>query len=88
LDELLSEQITLYSNPTNRRFEILIYNGQIGEINIRVIDQLGRVFISENIYKASEELRHSIDLSGKAPGIYFVQIQTNKAQTVKRIIKY
>jgi len=88
LEELLSEQITLYSNPTNRRFEILIYNGQIGEINIRVIDQLGRVFISENVYKAGEELRHSIDLSGKAPGIYFVQIQTNKAQAVKRIIKY
>jgi len=85
-DQLLSKQITLYPNPTDRIFELLIYNEHIGDVNIQVIDQLGRVFISTIIYKTDEELRHRIDLSGKSSGVYFVQIQTDNAQTVKRII--
>jgi len=87
-DNLFSIQIILYPNPTNRTFELLIKSGYIGNVNIRVVDQLGRIFTSDNIYKGSEEFIHIIDLSTRSSGIYFILIQTKDAQNVRRIIKY
>ena len=81
-ENLATNNISVYPNPVNDR----LYIETEAEINeVVVYDIYGRVQNLRN--SETQKLRNSIDLSELKSGIYFVKINTEKGNIVKRIIK-
>ena len=82
IHNITENNISIYPNPANDR----LYIEAEGEINDVVIyDVYGRV---QNLrISESQNLRISINVSELNAGIYFVKINTNQGEIVKRFIK-
>jgi extracellular elastinolytic metalloproteinase len=91
VNELLANQdfglatgILLYPNPTSDMVNLSNNSGQ--ELTaVRVTDVNGRII--QQLLPAASEVDMTIDLSGLATGMYFVQVETSESSIVKRIIK-
>lgn len=70
---------TIYPNPVRSTLKIEFEDGQIDKIQI--IDLLGRVVRSGFTFE------NSIDLSDLASGLYFVRMEFNGQEFIKKIIK-
>ena len=82
INEVKDNQCRIYPNPVNDR----LYVEAGTEINeVVVYDVYGRVQNLRN--SETQKLRNSIDVSSLKSGIYFVKINTEKGNIVKRIIK-
>ena len=84
----LLKKIIMYPNPATGDFDLLIYDAYTGDVNISVMDNNGRILFTERIYKPASELRHTIDLSGKSNGIYFIRVQTGNREILLRAVKH
>ncbi|MBW8051557.1 MAG: PKD domain-containing protein [Cytophagales bacterium] len=77
--ELLSN-LKIYPNPAN---DVLIIDANNIRLNmITMINSLGQVVI---VNKPNNNNTHELDVSGLAPGLYFLQIQTNKGMVMKNV---
>ena len=82
VNEIEDTQCRVYPNPVNDR----LYIEAGTEINeVVVFDIYGRVQNLRN--SETQKLRNSIDVSNLKAGIYFVKINTEEGNIVKRIIK-
>ena len=77
-----SNNVTVYPNPVN---DMLYIETETEVEEVVVYDIYGRVQNLRNL--KTQKLRNSIDLSELKSGIYFVKINTEKGNIVKRIIK-
>ena len=73
--------IYVYPNPTTTI--LYLYKKDDAEININIIDNLGRVLIS----KTSKDLFTEINLSSFASGIYYLSINNGKQTATQKIVK-
>ncbi|MBQ5689271.1 MAG: T9SS type A sorting domain-containing protein, partial [Bacteroidales bacterium] len=77
-----NNNVNVYPNPVNN----ILYIATETEVEeVVVYDIYGRVQNLRNL--ETQKLRNSIDLSELKSGIYFVKINTEKGNIVKRIIK-
>ena len=72
----------IYPNPVK---DILYIETETEIEEVMVYDVYGRVQNLRN--SETQKLRNSIDISNLKSGIYFVKINTEKGNIVKRIIK-
>ena len=80
--EELTSSLLLYPNPANDRLYI---EAEAEIMEVSVYDVYGRV---QNLrISESQNLRISIDVSKLNAGIYFIKINTNEGEIVKRFIK-
>ena len=81
--------ITLYPNPTTG--ELRIENGELRIKYIEIFDVIGRVQSFEFKVQSSEtrnpESETLINISHLSAGIYFIQINTDKGVTTKKVVK-
>ncbi len=82
VDEQHEIQCKVYPNPVDNRLYI---ETQTPTQTIEIYDVFGRVQELRN--SETQKLRNSIDLSDLKSGIYFIKINTEKGNIVKRIIK-
>ena len=71
-DDLLPDEVMVYPNPTDGKFQILLNKNLTGTLSINVIDEIGK---KVNVISATEFLKKglvSLDLSTLASGIYFL----------------
>ena len=80
--EEMTSSFNIYPNPVNDKIHIET-ESEIKEVV--VYDVYGRVQNLSN--SATQQLGNSIDISNLKSGIYFVKINTEKGNIVKRIIK-
>ncbi len=80
--EEIGSKVEIYPNPVN---DILYIEAETETLTIEIYDVYGRVQNLRN--SETQKLRNSIDLSDLKSGIYFVKINTEKGNIVKRIIK-
>ena len=74
--------VNIYPNPADDKVYI---ETQVQTLNIEIYDIYGRV---QNLrISESQNLRISIDVANLKSGIYFIKINTNEGNIVKRIIK-
>ncbi|MFT6924275.1 MAG: ELWxxDGT repeat protein [Crocinitomicaceae bacterium] len=79
IDELKDAELVIYPNPTNTGLFTVKYTGTIEQITL--FDLTGRaVQVSTNTSTGM------VDASSLDSGKYFVQVQTNKGQSIKSII--
>lgn len=74
-------------NPSNGMFFLNI-NGLNGQkVAYNVLDGSGRIIRAQEVNGVNAELRHEIDLTGVANGMYFLNLQVGNSQTTARIMK-
>ena len=57
-------------------------------MEVIVLDELGRVVNYQTINKSSDIIQINVDLSTMNKGIYFLKIQSDQAQYIKRVLKF
>ena len=80
IDEITDNKINIHPNPTNDRLYI---EAEVEIEDVVIYDVYGRRL--QSIVNNQQSL--SIDVAGLKSGIYFIKINTNKGNIVKRIIK-
>lgn len=75
----------VYPNPTNGNLTIGFSNVNTGKVNIKVVSVIGEEVYNETLTQTGEN--HTIDFSKYESGVYLVQITSNNATVVKRIVK-
>lgn len=71
-------------NPNDGNFDLVFENVK-GQVQISIINALGQTVMNEEV-TISGNTRHRISGSSLEKGIYFVQIQSAKFKTIKKII--
>jgi serine protease AprX len=80
--------LNIYPNPFNERINIGFYSTIANTVSIAIYNAIGEK-ISEEIYYINEGYNEIIsdNLSGLAPGIYFVNIRSERSSLVQWLIK-
>jgi len=77
------ENITVYPVPASDKITISINDHSYSAISIRCFDVLGNEVFETSTYNKLMQ----IDVSSFSKGIYFIQLQTNDAKTLKSVTK-
>lgn len=83
---LLIDDLSVYPNPTAGEVNISFTLAQKGTVTIRVMDQNGRVVFKDRVPRFSGTYNRSIDLVGKATGLYFLIIEQNGKSITRKLI--
>jgi hypothetical protein len=86
-DEELARQVEVYPNPTGGLFWISAESLDAEDLRIEVLDGRGRVVHSWHGGTLRGMLRHEVDLSGEAKGVYQVRILDGSRSASKRIMR-
>ena len=84
IDELSAEEIQLMPNPNNGHFmlEIPETNSEIISMSIR--NSLGKEVMNQPVSKTENQMH--INLSSLANGVYYLVLQTDEKQIIKRFV--
>lgn len=83
-NQQLLSGISLYPNPATDFINISIHEKtEIKSLKATIFDQLGRIVKSQDVLAGAE----SIKLGGLMPGLYFVQLSSDDANRVFKIIR-
>ncbi|MFM7021669.1 MAG: T9SS type A sorting domain-containing protein [Flavobacteriales bacterium] len=87
LNEISMTQLNAYPNPASNQNTITLVLGSSSTVNITLVNALGQtesVLLQENL--AAGNYNVNWDASKLASGLYFLQLQSNEAITVKSIL--
>lgn len=84
IDEIESEDISIYPNPADNKINIELHDEQIESAQIEIIDTTGRSIYINNTSSNNEI---SIDVSNLSKGIYFIKLNTEDRQYIQKFIK-
>ena len=86
VDEVaLDSDLTIYPNPNNGSFNILIGNPQSTKIKIAVYDINGRRIFEEQ-FNANQSFDEKIDLNQVQSGVYLIKITDGLFESIKKIV--
>ncbi|QNK76673.1 proprotein convertase P-domain-containing protein [Winogradskyella sp. PAMC22761] len=86
VDEVaLDSDLTIYPNPNNGSFNILIGNPQSTKIKIAVYDINGRRIFEEQ-FNANQSFDEKIDLNQVQSGVYLIKITDGLSESIKKIV--
>lgn len=83
----LSGDVNVFPNPNDGAFTLNINNADFLEMSIQIINMEGKVIYSDMLSNVTGTYTKRFDLAEFANGVYYVRITTEKATSVKRIIK-
>ena len=89
LNDILSNDIKIYPNPTSANFKIKIEGSSrlSGEINIEVYDNLGRIVQTGLISNGGNNSETTISLEGYSSGSYYIKCYSNTFEKHYKLIK-
>ncbi|RAU81440.1 Ig-like domain-containing protein, partial [Pontibacter arcticus] len=83
----LASGLSLYPNPTNDRLQVTLpMTGRIG-LELRLFDAKGQTVLKQSFPQVSGEFSHVLDLTGKAQGVYLLQLIANDGVITRRVVK-
>ena len=87
IEELMGlSNLTIYPNPASETAIISFDNTLGNSFEIQLIDQLGRVIMSQNDVQISGSNLVTIDLTNLSDGLYSIQLTSNQNTISKRLI--
>jgi Secretion system C-terminal sorting domain len=78
-------KIELFPNPNNGQFKLFIKDAT-NELTLKVINARGEIVHKENLKITAIDFVHDLNLASCQSGIYYVQLISNNAVTVKKLI--
>lgn len=81
-----SQEIAVYPNPTNGEFNISITNANFKELELSIINLLGKEVFKTTYNNSGTNFNQQIDLSDLADGIYYIRINVGTNFKIKKLI--
>ena len=78
--------LEVYPNPSRDIFNVSFTSEKAQTINVKVVNMIGEVMYSESMEEFKGSYEQGIDLTGKAKGVYFLEITTNTGGINKKIV--
>ena len=82
-ENILNQSVDIYPNPTSSILTIKVNQDDLSIQNGKVFDMYGKLM--KDITSQNEITQ--IDVSSFAPGVYFLQLQTNRGAINKKFVK-
>ena len=86
ISEIGISDLKVYPNPSRDIFNIVFSSNTIQNLDVRVINVVGEVIVSEELDQFLGEYSKQINLEKNAKGIYFLEIETNDGVINKKLI--
>jgi hypothetical protein len=86
--ETAANILSVYPNPTNNSFVAQFNSPLKGKIEVIILDELGRVVNHQIVNKTNDQIQINVDLSTMNKGVYFLKIQSDQSQFIKRVLKF
>ena len=84
--DLAINNLAVYPNPSRDIFNVSFISEDVQDLEVRIINVVGEVIISEDLEKFIGEYTKQIDLASYIKGIYFLEITTNNGVVNKKLI--
>jgi len=81
----LASMISVYPNPNNGVFNVVVKTDEAATMNIEVLDVRGSLVYTNSFGTVNGEVNRTINLEGAAQGIYFVKVTLNGETAVYRL---
>ncbi|MBL0053739.1 MAG: T9SS type A sorting domain-containing protein [Bacteroidetes bacterium] len=78
--------IVAYPNPTEGQLNIKFITEQDGNVNVRIIDALGRLVFNKSHAAVEGQNDFALDISNLNTGVYMVNVQVNGMQQTIRVV--
>jgi len=85
-EESVESNIQLYPNPGNGVFHLSFNDLEANNIEILLSDPSGRILYNHKLKDVTNNFKTTLDLSGFAPGVYFVNLKSDGFTHTRRII--
>jgi len=85
-ENLLSEAISIYPNPTADEVNIVINNYAFKTVSISVVNQLGQILQNANTDNYNVATPININVSDLTTGLYFVTIKSDGVTSTKKLL--
>jgi hypothetical protein len=72
----------VYPNPSNGNFYIIHFTQQDLDVTLKVTNVLGTPLMEDHYITQAGSTRHSCDLSGMIPGVYFLTIHAKRRNDI------
>jgi len=83
----ISSQVNIFPNPTENNLNISVVGLLNETLRLGVYDATGRILFSAANSNVSGEKTFSVEMKDAAGGIYFIEVNTDKGQSIQKIIK-
>ena len=80
------ENLTIYPNPSRDVFNISFISEEKQNLKVRLVNVIGEQLIAEDLKQFIGQYTKEIDLTNKAKGIYFLEIETDDGVINKKLI--
>jgi hypothetical protein len=85
-EQLQAESISVYPNPSNGHFSVLIKSEKSMKVELKIIDIQGRVVYSKLILRPQTSHQESITLNTVKSGLYFLVAETDQGRLIKKLV--
>ncbi len=76
----------VYPNPSNGNFEVSFTIPVSSDVTVEVTNMIGQTVYDQQVGKVSGQLKHTLDLTSLAKGIYSLQIKAGDQVSSKKIV--
>jgi len=87
VENQLFEKLSLYPNPVNESLKVFLENNFVGQVDIEVIDILGKMKLQKRFQKNYFEFEEQIDLIDLPAGVYIIDLTMGENSVKKRVVK-
>ena len=84
IEDINSNAVTIYPNPTSEK-AVVSLTGIEGTVNMSVVDMNGRLIHNATV-ECNGDCTKTIEVNGLAKGMYFIRINGENIDTVKRLM--
>lgn len=86
-DVAFKNSINLFPNPNNGQFEVNFNAKKGADVNIDVIDIVGKTILSQSLRNFSGFVKQAIDMKNFSKGVYLLNLTFEGKTYTKRFIK-
>jgi len=86
VEDISIKNISIHPNPSRDVFNITFKTEEKQNLKMRIVNVLGEQLITENLYQFVGSYTKQINLTNKAKGIYFLEIETEDGKINKKLV--
>lgn len=87
IDELMKAEIKVYPNPAHEHVFVQWSDMIPGDVTVKVTSADGKLMLEKQVDTSSSAGEYQISVSSFSPGVYFIEMISDKESITKRILK-
>ncbi len=79
-------RMKMFPNPSNGQFSLQISGAETNSAVVKIVDLIGNVAFEETINNSNTAIRHDVNLSTVAKGVYIVTVENGTTRFVNKMV--